>query len=220
MTTRTAVVDLDGVLYAADTFAALAIRRYRRFPKRTLAAVASVPRLAYAWRHEHLRPGVLRRLATHAVAGMQRPAYDSLARELANQMARSARVVWDGVAVLRGLRDTGWRVIVATASEQELASAYLRGIGLDAVELVASQLDPTAGRFILHNHGTEKVRQLELAGCTRWDLAYTDSLSDLPLLAHASQPVLVNASNKLVRKAADRLGTKPAVVAWTAGRSR
>ncbi|MEV6227268.1 haloacid dehalogenase-like hydrolase [Saccharopolyspora shandongensis] len=220
MTTRTAIVDLDGVLYAADTFATLAIHRYRRSPGRALAVAASAPRLAWAWRHEHLRPGVLRRLATRAVAGMEQSAYDALARQLAKEMARSARVVWDGVSVLRGLRDAGWRVIVATASEHELASAYLRGIGLDAVELVASHLDPTAGRFVVHNHGTEKVRQLELAGCTRWDLAYTDSLSDLPLLAHATRPVLVNANSTLARKAADRLGIEPEVVLWSAGRSR
>ncbi|MGW1680610.1 HAD family hydrolase [Saccharopolyspora sp. NPDC002376] len=217
MTPRTAVVDLDGVLYTADTFAALAIHQYRRSPARALAVAARAPRLARDWRHEHLRPGVLRTLATRAVAGMTRPAYDALARKLADQMARSSRVAWDGVAVLRGLHDAGWRVIVATASEHELAAAYLRGIGLGAVELVASHLDPTAGRFIVHNHGKEKVRQLELIDCPRWDRAYTDSLSDLPLLAGAAQPVLVNASAALTRTAAERLGSTPEVVQW-AGR--
>lgn len=214
MTNPTAVVDLDGVLYAKDTFAALAIHRYRRSPKRALAVAASAPRLAWAWRHEHLRPSVLRRLATRAVVGMQRSAYDVLARDLANRMAGSSRVAWDGVAVLRGLCDAGWRVVVATASEHELASAYLRGIGLGAVELVASRLDPTAGRFIVHNHGAEKVRQLELLGCTSWDLAYTDGLSDLPLLARAARPVLVNPGRALIRKASERLGTEPDVVRW------
>ncbi|MGI8313078.1 HAD family hydrolase [Saccharopolyspora hattusasensis] len=218
MTTGTAVVDLDGVLYAADTFAELAIHRYRRSPKRALAIAASAPRLAWAWHHEHLRPDVLRRLATRAVVGMERSAYDGLARDLANRMANSSRVAWDGVAVLRGFCNAGWRVVVATASEHELASAYLRGIGLGAVELVASQLDPTAGRFIVHNHGAEKVRQLGLLGCTSWDLAYTDALSDLPLLARAARPVLVNAGSALVRRAAERLGAEPEVVRWGTGK--
>ncbi|GLY71105.1 HAD family hydrolase [Amycolatopsis taiwanensis] len=214
MTSRTAVVDLDGVLYTGDTFAVLARHRYLRSPGRALAVAANSPRLARAWCHEHRRPGVLRELAVRAVAGMPRSSYDALARELGKRMACSRRVAWDGVAVLTALCDAGWRVIVVTASEHELASAYLHGAGLGAVELIASRLDPAAGRFVLHNYGAEKVRQLELAGCPRWDLAYTDSLSDLPLLARAGRRILVNPSDAVYRRAAGRLGSEPETVRW------
>ncbi|MGW3473467.1 hypothetical protein ACWDKQ_34580 [Saccharopolyspora sp. NPDC000995] len=43
-------------------------------------------------------------------------------------------------------------------------------------------------------------------------------MSDLPLLARAARPVLVNAGSALVRRAAERLGAGPEVVWWGTGK--
>ncbi|QUH01894.1 haloacid dehalogenase-like hydrolase [Saccharopolyspora erythraea] len=174
------------------------------------------PSLSYLLSFRAEKPGTAGRSRRRRPRSRRRPTpIRRPSRTLGARLARSDRVIWDGVAALRALLAREWRVVIATASEHELAAAYLRGIGLHAVELIASRIDPTTGRFHVHNHGTEKPRQLELAGIgTGWTVAYTDSLNDLPLLQRATRPILVNPNRKLVRRTTDRLGTTPDIVSW------
>jgi phosphatidylglycerophosphatase C len=60
-----------------------------------------------------------------------------------------------------------------------------------------------------------KVATVERSGVPRpWAIAYTDSLSDLPMLRAAEAAKLINPSPKVEKKAAKALGGKLEVLHW------
>jgi phosphatidylglycerophosphatase C len=122
------------------------------------------------------------------------------------------RVVRDAVAAVRQHLVAGDRVIVVTASEENLARAFLDALGMTEVELVASSQVHKQG---VNNRGQVKVRQLAGRGiCPQWQVAYSDSLTDLPILLGARRAVLVNASPRTLARARAVLGDRVATVTW------
>ncbi|HET7842696.1 MAG TPA: haloacid dehalogenase-like hydrolase, partial [Xanthomonadales bacterium] len=65
-----------------------------------------------------------------------------------------------------------------------------------------------------HCYGAAKCVALAGSGHERWDIAYSDSLADLPLLRGADRAVLVNASPAMVAEATRQLGRTPELVDW------
>jgi phosphatidylglycerophosphatase C len=123
----------------------------------------------------------------------------------------------DAVATLRRHVDAGDRVIIISGNDLTMVEAILDEVSLTGYELIASQ---TRGglfgvHFTRHNVDGVKVTTLERAGVPRpWTIAYSDSLSDLPMLRAADAAKLVNPSQKAERKAGRILGDKLEVLYW------
>lgn len=84
-------------------------------------------------------------------------------------------------------QDGDW---VVSASPEFLLRPVCARLNLN---LLATIVDPHTGRITGENcRDQEKVRRLEQAGITEWDKAYSDSLSDTPILERAAQGFLVN----------------------------
>jgi phosphatidylglycerophosphatase C len=123
----------------------------------------------------------------------------------------------DAVVALRRHIDAGDRVIIVSGNDLTMVEAILDEVCLTGYELLASQ---TRGglfgvHFVRHNVEGVKVTTLDRAGVPRpWAMAYTDSLSDLPMLRAAEAATLINPTPKMERKAAKALGDKLDVVHW------
>lgn len=123
----------------------------------------------------------------------------------------------DAVLAMRRHMDAGDRVIIVSGNDLTLVEAILDEVGISGYELMASQ---TRGglfgvHFVRHNVEGVKVTTLDRAGVPRpWAVAYTDSLSDVPMLRAADAAVLVNPSRKMEKKAAKALGDKLSVQHW------
>lgn len=123
----------------------------------------------------------------------------------------------DAVATLRRHVDAGDRVVIISGNDSTLVEAILDEVSLSGYELVASQ---TRGglfgvHFTRHNVESVKVSTLERAGFPRpWAVAYSDSLSDLPMLKAAEAAKLVNPVPKIEKKAVRALGDKLEVLHW------
>lgn len=207
------VFDLDGVLFRGDTFVRFASRRFRS-PVRIARAAAAVGRAQVRADHAAAHPHPLALLAGEAVRGMSDEEYHDAAFAFGTHLARSGRVVDDAVDEVRAHIRAGSEVVVATACEQTMAQAYVRGIGLDVV-VVGSDLDPTTGAMVRHNRGEAKVAALTARGFSPpWHTAYSDSLSDAPMLRASRRPVLVNPSLALLRRAVVDLGPQVRWVVW------
>lgn len=123
------------------------------------------------------------------------------------------RVIRAGVAAAGAHLASGDRVVVVTASEENLARAFLDALGLHTVELVASRVRGRSG--VVHNRGEEKVRHLAARGIAPpWQVVYSDSLTDLPMLAAARQAVLVNAAPRDLARARAALPGRVSDVRW------
>ncbi|MGC4747340.1 haloacid dehalogenase-like hydrolase [Micromonospora sp. DT201] len=189
----TVIFDFDGVLLRGDAFG-LFMRRSvfagTRLPLAVVLAVFLAPLVVIP----AFRPRAARWMSRIGLLGRSAEQLQAeLGRFGADLGAEPERIIAPGLRVIRAHLDEGDRVVVATACEHTLARAVLDAVGLGEVELVASHIQGT--RLIVHNYGATKMVRLAAQGVTPpWRMAYSDSLSDLPVLATAEQAVLVNAS--------------------------
>ncbi|MEU8257076.1 haloacid dehalogenase-like hydrolase [Micromonospora inaquosa] len=210
----TVIFDFDGVLLRGDAFG-LFLRRTAftgaRLPLAVvllvlLAPIAAIP----AW-----RPWAARWMSRIGLWGRNADELQAALERFGTDLgAEPGRVIGPGLRMIRTHLAAGDRVIVVTACEHTLARAVLDGIGLAGVELVASRIH--GPKLIVHNHGAAKMAQLAAHGVTPpWRMAYSDSLSDLPILSAAEQPVLVNAKARQVTRARRLLGARLTTATWT-----
>lgn len=154
-----------------------------------------------------------------ALLGLTEQRYRMRVEDFARRLVRESGRPFsrEALTALNAHCHAGDRVLVVTACEQQLAAAILDELGFGQIELVASQLAP--GRFgmrvAVRNRGIEKARQLALRGVRPpWDLMYSDSLADLPILAAARSAVLVNPDRATLEGCSGRLGRRLSVVEW------
>jgi phosphatidylglycerophosphatase C len=205
-----ALFDMDGVLVKGDSFA-LFMRRAAAVGWRRASGFAGLLAAAPLALVPRQRSRAIRLAVRAGLIGMSTEEVRRRAKAFGEALAKEpGRVRQDGLAAAQSHIRAGDRVVVVTASEQTLARAYLDAIGLDEVELIASQVDDG-----IHNRGAVKPRQLVARGiCPPWQVAYSDSLTDLPMLCGARRAVLVNASQRTLAKARKALGDRVVPVAW------
>lgn len=212
---RVVLFDFDGVLIHGDSFGMFLRDRYAHAWWRKGLVLLLAPGLLlvlpFSWRR------VVRVLVRIGLLGVGAARYRELAEAFAEQLVhRPRQFLRDGLGALRMHAATGDRVVVVTGCEDALVRGVLAGLGVDGVEVLASRL--RAGRFGMraewHNVGRHKVESLARHGIAAWQLVYTDSSHDLPMLAVATEPVLVNTSPKLCKRVEKALGRSVKRVEW------
>ncbi len=220
----TVVFDLDGTLVAGDSFGAFLRSLLTRQPLRLAAALLTAPVWLPALRLRRTRVPAERWLVWLAAAGLDAGAFAAAARSFAGEHAGAAggRTAAAAVARLREHLDRGDRVVVATACALPLAAEVCRVAGVGDVELGASDLHRTRwgppARTVAAR-GEEKVRALRAAGVPLpVDHAYSDSVSDLPLLRAARAPHVVDPTPRDLARLRRELGADVDVLRWAARR--
>jgi phosphatidylglycerophosphatase C len=210
--------DFDGVLIRGDSYEHF-IRRELQGSRPRLAMLLPVIAVAIPMlKATALRRHGQRLMVRFAFLGWSASRFEASAGRFGRQLAVDRSLVMgDAVVALRHHLSDGARVVVTTQSAGAVVRAVLNEWGLETVELVAST--PTLGklgmRSAMHVHGAEKVRALAALGVRPpWEVAYSDSLSDVPLLAGAKHPVLVTADARVRAKAREILGPRLSVVTW------
>lgn len=206
--------DLDGVLIRGDSFA-LFMRRKGAVGWRRATGLLTLPVAAPLAAVPALRSRAIRLVVRGALVGMAVEEFHRRTQDFGTALAHEpGRVMSDGVAAVHEHLRSGDRVVVVTASEETLARALLDALGLAGVELVASQVHGPAA--VVHNRGEEKVRQLAAHGIgPQWQVAYSDSLTDLPMLRGARRAVLVNPRPRDLARARAELGDGLVAMTWT-----
>lgn len=118
----------------------------------------------------------------------------------------------EALTLIEEHRIAGHHVVIASASPLEIVRPVARMLGAEAAlsTIVGTGEDGLIDGTIRHfNHGDGKALACaELAAERGWDLsssfAYTDSVSDLPLLELVGHPVAVNPDRALAKIARER----------------
>jgi phosphatidylglycerophosphatase C len=214
-TARVVLFDFDGVLIHGDSFYLFIRDRYRRSPLRCLLALLCLPVLLLLLPFSRRWP--VRLLVFIALLGLRDRGYQRAATAFACQLVRRPKQFCrDGLQALRRHQAQGDRVIVVTGCEYHLVSGILQQLGLDRLEVLASQLRPglIGMRLQRHNVGRRKVQSLAEYGLTAWQVAYGDSMYDAAMLKLATEPVLVNGSPALCKKIEKVLGRAVSRAEW------
>jgi phosphatidylglycerophosphatase C len=215
---RTVLMDFDGVIVREDSLGQFLRHHLARAPWRIPGVTASMYAAAPLMGPAPLRPHGLRLIVRSLLAGWSMRSYEERATTFGARLAaRDGALLRGGLAAARVHLDRGDRLVVVTGSEGTLARAILDAAGLGDAELVASRVGPRPGGLGLevHNYGAAKVVQLAAHGIDPpWDVAYSDSLSDLPMLGGARRPVLVGGGARALARARAALGPAVVQVHW------
>lgn len=212
---RVVLFDFDGVLLHGDAFELFIRDRYRRSWLRKLLVLPCLPWLLLVLPFS--RRIAARTLVHAALCATGEKRYQAQARAFACGLVQnSRRCNRDALRQLRRHQQAGDRVIVVTGCEQALVGGILAQLGLGDVELLASRLRSTVlgMRTGFHNIGANKLKALSTHGVRGWQVAYTDSLMDVPMLRPAVEPVLVNGTPRLCKKMDAALGRVVGRVEW------
>jgi phosphatidylglycerophosphatase C len=112
----------------------------------------------------------------------------------ANAASIRGRLLTPALTVLHRHRVDGDRVLIATGAPPELARAILDFVAHQDLPIVGSLGERFLGGYVTaeHCHARNKMRMIWDHGYDRIEIAYSDSVADLPLLQAAARPVVVN----------------------------
>lgn len=214
-TPRVVLFDFDGVLVRGDMFTMFMRDRYARARWRKGLVLLLSPWFLLVLPFSRRR--VARSLVHLGLIGVSEPRYRDLAQAFAVALVRQpGHFCREGLGVLRRHQADGDRIVIVTGCEESLVRGVLAELGVTGVEVLASRL--REGRFGMcpdwHNVGRRKVELLARHGIEAWHVAYSDSGQDLPMLALADEPVLVNATPKLCKRVEKALGRSVTRVEW------
>jgi phosphatidylglycerophosphatase C len=194
----TVLFDLDHTLIRFDSFMRLAATLLRRQRWRTAATLAAGPLLGALWLgHRSTRRLAGSTLCWLATVRQPDPLETLMDAEVAAWFAEQSSICRTALAALERHRQAGDRIVVVTGAVETLARRVCAQIGLESVEVVGSTLRAWRGGWIagVHCYGSTKPRVLAERGLEPpWDVVYTDSAADIPLLVAARRRVLVNPS--------------------------
>jgi phosphatidylglycerophosphatase C len=182
--------DFDGTLTTRDSFTAFL--RWRAGPGGYAAGLIA---MAFDLVRYMLKPDRGRLKAAAAsrfLGGASRAQIDAWARSFAESQARRL-LRPDAVRAWKYWREKGARLVIVTASPEELVAPFARGLGADLLlgtRLAFDEQDRFAGRLDGENcRGEEKVRRLReaLGEDMRLEAAYGDTDGDRAMLAIAEE---------------------------------
>ncbi|MDX1468934.1 MAG: HAD-IB family hydrolase [Acidimicrobiia bacterium] len=118
----------------------------------------------------------------------------------------------EALAIIAQHKGEGRKVVVISASPEEIVIPLCRYLGIEDVIATRSEIDEKGkytGRIELYAYGPGKAEAIrELAEREGIDLsesfAYSDSITDLPMLEMVGHPVVVNPDSELAAIAKER----------------
>lgn len=217
-TVRVVLFDFDGVLMQGDAFARFVYSRFRRSWWRLLIAVAMLPPTLPLFAIRSLRMTLVGVFVRISLLGIGPARYETLVRAFAAELVERPRIfIREGISAMRRHVIEGDRVVIVTGCEETLVRAIFGSIGLHDIEIIASRLRKgrLGMRKEVHNFGRTKPVQIARHGIAEpWEIAYSDSSNDIPMLKCARDPVLVNADAETVRRVERALGRETRKVDW------
>lgn len=208
-----AFFDLDKTVIARSSTLAFSRPLYRAgfVNRRALlrAALAQVVYVMVGADHDQIER--LRGQLSNLTRGWDRLEVERLVRETVDEVV-APHVFAEALAVIDDHRRAGHRVVIVSASPEEVVRPLSRHLGIHEVIATRSRIDESGrytGEIELYAYGPGKAEAIEdYAGRHNIALddsyAYSDSYTDLPMLEIVGHPVAVNPDKDLRETAQER----------------
>lgn len=182
--------DFDGTLTIRDTFTAFLA--WRAGPVRYRAGLARLLPDLVRYLRDHDRGRLKAAAVRRFLAGLGRADLEDAARRFAEGRARNL-LRPDAIRAWRRWQSQSARLVIVTASPEEIVAPFARGLGADSLigtRLAYDENDRLTGELKGENcRGPEKVRRLKetFGPDVRLEAAFGDTDGDKEMLALADQ---------------------------------
>jgi HAD superfamily hydrolase (TIGR01490 family) len=211
--TAVAFFDLDKTIIAKSSTLAFTRPMFRAgLLSGTTLAKAGIAQAYYqAFGADHQQLERMRDELSAMTRGWDRAEIEALVTETVDQVV-APLVYAEALAVIEEHRGQGRRVVVISASPEEIVRPLCRYLGIDDIIATRSAVDEDGkytGEIELYAYGEGKAEAMRaMAEDEGIDLtasyAYSDSMTDLPMLETVGHPVVVNPDAALAAVAAER----------------
>lgn len=208
-----AFFDLDKTIIAKSSALAFGRPLYQAgfLNRRALlkAGIAQISYMAFGADHDQMERA--REKMLEMTKGWDRERIQELVREIVDEVV-SPLVYAEALALIDEHRRVGRRVVIISSSPEEIVKPLARYLGVDHVIATRARVDEE-GRYIgemeFYAYGPGKAEAIrELAVAENLSLpdsfAYSDSITDLPMLETVGHPVVVNPDKELAQVAEER----------------
>lgn len=214
----TVIFDFDGVFLRSDSTAEF-VRRRLVAAKWKFVATAPTLILFGSTRYWPAMQGYLaRHLLWIVLLGADESTAEAELRQLGADLAvHDTRSIAQAFEALEAHLAHGDAVLINSASLEPFLRAFFAARGLESLEIVGSKLRSRSFGLVMaeHNFHGAKVRRAVAEGWDgEWDVVYSDSLADMPMLRRGARSILINPSRRAAGKALRMLGAKLTVVRW------
>ena len=211
--TAVAFFDLDKTIIAKSSTLAFTRPMFRAgLLSGTTLAKAGIAQAYYqAFGADHQQLERMRDELSAMTRGWDRAEIEALVTETVDQVV-APLVYAEALAIIEEHRGQGRRVVVISASPEEIVRPLCRYLGIDDIIATRSAVDEDGkytGEIELYAYGEGKAEAMRaMAEDEGIDLnasyAYSDSMTDLPMLETVGHPVVVNPDAALAAVAAER----------------
>ncbi len=211
--TAVAFFDLDKTIIAKSSTLAFTRPMFKAglLSGTTLAKAAIAQAYYQAFGADHDQMERMRGELSARTKGWDRAEIEALVTETVDQVV-APLVFSEALAVIDSHRSHGRRVVVISASPEEIVRPLCRYLGIDDVIATRSAVDEEGkytGEIELYAYGEGKAEAMrDMASDEGIDLqasyAYSDSMTDLPMLEAVGHPVAVNPDAALATVAEER----------------
>ena len=153
----------------------------------------------------------MRETALKVAAGWEKERITELVDEALTEVI-DPLVFGEAVELIESHQEAGRRVYLVSASPEEIVMPLARHLGVDSAIATRARIDASGrytGEVEFYAAGENKVIAID-GEAKRFDLdlegsyAYSDSVTDLPMLQRVGHPVVVNPDRALLKEAVDR----------------
>jgi HAD superfamily hydrolase (TIGR01490 family) len=211
--TAVAFFDLDKTIIAKSSTLAFTRPMFRAgLLSGTTLAKAGIAQAYYqAFGADHDQLERMREELSAMTKGWDREEIEAVVTETVNEVV-APLVYAEALAIIEDHRGEGRRVVVISASPEEIVRPLCRYLGIDDVIATRAAVDEEGrytGELELYAYGEGKADAMRaMAEAEGIDLdesyAYSDSMTDLPMLEAVGHPVVVNPDSQLAAIAAER----------------
>ena len=211
--TAVAFFDLDKTIIAKSSTLAFTRPMFRAgLLSGTTLAKAGIAQAYYqAFGADHDQLGRVKEELAAMTRGWDRDEIEALVTETVDEVV-TPLVFAEALAIIEEHRGKGRRVVVISASPEEIVRPLCRYLGIEDVIATRAAVDDEGrytGELELYAYGPGKAEaMLEMAEREGIDLGasytYSDSITDLPMLETVGNPVVVNPNSELAAIAAER----------------
>lgn len=211
--TEAAFFDLDKTIIAKSSTLAFTGTMFRAglLSGTTLAKAAIAQAYYQAFGADHDQLERVKEELSNLTVGWSKEDVESLVEETVDEVV-TPLVYSEALAIMDEHRQKGRRVIVISASPEEIVRPLCRFLGVTDVIATRSEIDDQGmytGKVEFYAYGPGKAEaMIELAEAEGIDLsasyAYSDSATDLPMMEIVGHPVAVNPDSELRAIAEER----------------